>query len=654
MGAGRQADGEGVRAVSVSPPESSRLRLGVLGVVIVSLFAALFSRLWYLQVMDAATFQATATANSIRIVHTEAPRGRILDSQGRVLVDNRSSLAVTVSRAEFTKNAADVLPRLAALLGVSDIELQRRIDDSRFTPYKPVPVQENVSEGVVLYIKEHQADFAGVDALALADRTYPNGTLAAHLLGYAGEINDTELKARPHGGDNGYRLGDSVGKSGVELAYEDDLRGTPGATKLEVDARGDILHILNTVPPVQGHDVQLTINIDVQRFVEDSLAQGLDVTRRAFDKTTKKNFAAPAGAAVVLDPRDGSVLAMASNPTYDPAAFVNGIKPELFKALQDPASHLPLNDRAIAGLYAPGSTFKLVTAIAALTKGLINPNYSVNDTGSLTVGNRIFYNAGKRAYGPVSLRRALVVSSDVFFYTLGAKFWGPNARGSFGETPIQDTGHQLGLGERTGILLPTEARGRLSTPDIRKRLHDGNPKAFPEGGWFPGDNVNLSIGQGETVVTPLQLGTAYATFANGGTVFQPRVASRVMNQDGSPVHAVAPIATRKVDIPAPVRTPILQGLEGAVADPAGTAHTAFAGFSAFSVAGKTGTAQVVGKQDTAVFCAFAPVENPQYVVAVFMEEAGFGGAAAAPVARRILDGLAGKPLTPVQLAGGVD
>ena len=600
--------------MSTAAPETSRLRLAVVGVVVASLFAALFSRLWYLQVMDAPTLKVRADQNRVRIVHQEAPRGRILDRRGRPLVDNRVALAVTVSRAEFRAGAEGALPRLAALLGMSPEELNRRINDPKYSPYKPVPVALGVSKDTLVYIKEHRADFPGVDALALAQRTYPHNALASHVLGYVGEITDAELKERQ---GRGYRLGDSIGKSGVEQGYESDLRGAPGLTKLEVDARGNVLGTLGSQDAVQGHDLQLTVDLDVQQLVEDSLSLGLDAARHTFDKdSTKRNFEAPAGAAVVLDPRDGSLLAMASVPAYNPSDFVNGIRGDVFAGLQDPASHFPLNNRAIAGLYAPGSTFKLVTALAGMKDGVITPATSYNDTGSLRVGNRIFFNAGKRSYGRVNLTHAITVSSDVYFYTLGAAFW--NERGQLGDDAIQTTAHQLGLGERSGIALPTEAKGRISDPATRKRLHDANPKAFPEGHWFAGDNVNLAIGQGETVVTPLQLALAYATFANGGAVFEPRVAARVLNQDGSLVRDVPPNTVRKVDLPPAVRYPILAGLKGAVADPSGTAHSAFAGFNAFPVAGKTGTAQVVGKQDTAVFVCFAPADNPQYVVAVFM------------------------------------
>jgi penicillin-binding protein 2 len=622
-------------------PDSSRLRLGVLGVVVLSLFAALLVRLWYLQVMASDQYQAVST-NSVRLVTTEAPRGRILDRNGVELVRNRISDVVTVDRNDLPMRP-DVKSRLALILGISSDELQRRIESKRYSVYKPVPIARDVPKEKLIYVREHASEFPGVANTRLTEREYTQGELAAHVLGYTAEINSDELAARKRL-RRGYKPGDTIGKTGVELSFENDLRGQPGIEELEVDAAGRVLRTLNSRPPVPGHDVRLTIDINVQRMVETALADGLAAARQGQDRQHKKHFLAPAGAAVVLDPRDGSVLAMASNPTYDPSIYVDGSVAE-FKRLQDPALHAPLNDRASEGLYAPGSTFKLVTSIAALSKGLISPNTTVDDKGSIKIGNQIFRNAGSAPHGRVRLDRALTVSSDVFYYSLGEKFW--NARGRYGETAIQDTAHDLGLGD--GI-------GRVPDPEIRKRLHDSNPKAFPNGGWFPGDNANLAIGQGEMAITPLQLGNAYATFANGGTLWAPRLGTEIIDADGSKVRDVAPRAIRHLDLPPTLRSPILAGLMGAVSDPKGTAHGAFIGFpyDRMPLAGKTGTAEVTNKQDTALFTAFGPATNPQFEVTVLLEEAGFGADAAAPVARRIFDGLIGEPLKPIARAGGAD
>lgn len=623
--------------------------MGILGVIVVSLFAAMLARLWYLQVLAAPTLSVEAQNNSLRVVATEAPRGRILDRNGKVMVDNRVVNAVTLSRDDAERQP-EILARLAPVLGVSVDDLTKRVRDDRFSPFKPVPLVEDVPKAKLIYLKEHHSEFPGVDAVQLTKRNYPNGTVAAHLLGYVGQINDTELAAHKEG----YKPGDTIGKSGVEQAYEADLRGRPAVERLEVDSKGDVLRTLDAQPAVQGHDLQLSIDLDVQALAEESLQQGLEAARFSYDRLTGERFVAPAGSVVVLDPNNGGVIAMASNPIFDPKDFVDGISQAKFAQLQDPAGYFPLNNRALQGLYAPGSTFKLVSGLAALEKGLIQPRDTVVDTGSITVGGQIFRNALSKPNGRIDLARAMTVSSDVFFYDIGKRFW--EARDNYGTAAVQEVARKLGMGTPTGIELPFEGLGRVPDPDSRKATHDANPSVFPTRDWFTGDNMNLSVGQGELVVSPVQLANAYATFANGGTIYAPRVASAVLDSSGQVVRKIDTQAVRTVDLPAAVRAPILAGFQGAIADPDGTAFPAFEGFplAGFPVAGKTGTAEVAGKQDTALFTAFAPANAPQYQITVVMEQSGFGAAAAAPVARRVLEKLAGSDPDPVSRVGGSD
>ena len=619
------------------------MRLAVLGVVVLSLFAALQARLLYLQVMDSQNFVEAAATNQIRLVYEPAPRGRILDRDGQVLVENRVANVVAVRRDEAERNP-EMVDRLGALLRLERSELMDRINDVRFSPFAPVPVAQEVDESTLVYILEHQDDFPGVRATRVAERKYPHGALGAHVLGYVGQATKEELDPRR---DEGYRDGDEIGKSGVERTYEEHLRGDAGVTKLEVDARGLVIGApLGEQPPKPGLDVQLTIDLDVQRVTEESLLKGLTAARNLRDREERKPFVAPAGAAVVLDARDGSVVAMASYPTFEPASFADGISVEAFRALNDPVNHFPLNNRAIQGQYSPGSTFKLMTSIAAMRTGVIDARTTFLDQGSFRLrncrGDRcVFRNAGGVPHGRVNVARALTVSSDVFYYTLGASFW--TQRDRLGD-PIQAAARDLGFGELTGIPLLGEKRGRVPDPESRRRLHEANPQAFPNGQWRTGDNVNLAIGQGEMAATPLQLAQAYAVFANGGTHYEPRLASRVVNRDGDVQAEFGPKVKRRVEIPADIRAPILAGLRGVVEDGKGTARGAFASFplSSYPVAGKTGTAQVFDKQDTALFVAFAPADDPQYVISVVMEESGFGGTVAAPVARRIIDVLSGK------------
>jgi len=360
---------------------------------------------------------------------------------------------------------------------------------------------------------------------------------------------------------------------------------------------------------------------------------------------------------LVLDVKDGSVTAIASYPTFDLPALADGVSTQEAEMLFSAGTGAPFTNRAIQGQYAPGSTWKLVTADAAIRSGLIGPDFKVDDKGVYTLPGDctgrgcIKRNAGSKAFGTVDMRRSLTVSSDVYYYTIGADLW--IQRDRFGPTPIQDVAVDLlGFGQTTGVPLPSEARGRVITPALAAELNAENPTAYPEGGWYTGQNTNLAIGQGALAVTPIQIANAFGTYANGGTRFSPNIASRVQTQDGDVVKEMSPRVAAKVDIPPHIRQPILEGLTGVVAGEQGTAYNAFAGFplAQYGIAGKTGTAQVGNKQDNALFAAFGPTADPRHVVTVVMEQAGFGATSAAPVARRIFGTLSGlEPDAPVQL-----
>ena len=621
--------------------DSSRLRLGVLGMVVLSLFCALLARLWYLQVLASPTLAVEAQLNSVAVVYAEAPRGRILDRNGKVLADNRVVLALVADREEVARRP-ESLDRLAGLLGVPRAVLDANIADERFSRFKPVPVVIDVPKDKLIYVREHQGDFPGIEGLQLTERVYPNGTMAAHVLGTVGAINDDELGPRKAAG---YKAGDTIGKSGIELTYEDDLRGEPEIAKLEVDAVGRVQRSLGRQPAVQGNDIRLSIDIDIQRAVEESLDQGIQLARKSTDFFSGKPFIAPGGSAVVTDPRDGSVLAMASNPTFNPNEFTNGISIARFAELNDPAGHYPLNNRAIQGLYAPGSTFKLATSMAALKAGLITPRDTYNDQGAYTVtGERssTFTNARGARNGLVNVSKALTVSSDVFYYWLGERFW--DNRGKLGQAAIQDVARSMGMGEYSDIDLPFESNGRVSDPAGRAKLHKDYPDAFPYPEWYTGDNLNIAVGQGDTAITPLQLANAYAAFVNGGTLFAPRVGQAVLDRQGQQVRTVDARVIRRNEVASAMLEPLFSGFLGVVADPTGTGFGAFSGFpqAAFPVAGKTGTAEVGGKQDTSLFTAYAPANAPRYVISVVLEEAGLGASAAAPVARRVFEAIAVK------------
>lgn len=648
--------------------DSPRYRLAVLAVVILALFAALFARLWFLQVLTSDTFELQAESNRIRPVQVEAPRGRILDRNGTVLVDNRVSTVVTVDRVIFNAldddDAAAMLNRLADEMSrygspATVEQLVDRVNDVRYSQYAPVPVAEDVTEELKIYVEEHSDVFPSVAVERTAVRRYAYGTRGAHLIGYVGEINDTELEDRVDKPKT-YERGDHIGKTGVERIYEDDLRGTPGRTVYEVDAQGRPVRILEDLsrPPIPGDDVWLTVDITTQSIAEDLLKDALDAARNRPPTGDNLPNEAPGGSVVVTDPQDGSVLAMASYPTYDPSDFVNGISSARYAFLADEDGPGPLNNRAIQGQYAPGSTFKLISGYAALASGLREPDTPYFDTGSHTLenceGQCTFRNAGSKAYGTVDLQRSITVSSDAYFYSIGEDFW--NARGRLGEEAFQESARLFGFDQETGVPLPSEQDGRIPTPEQRKVQYDANPGAFLERNWFTGDNVNMAIGQGDVAVTPLQLANSYATFANGGTRYAPNIATKI-TRAGSENTVKRTFEARingNIDLPAEWRDPLMQGLLGVTASGSGTAFGTFQGFplAEFPVAGKTGTAQVNGKADTAVFAAFGPVPDPRYQVAVILEESGFGGTAAAPVARKLFDQFAGVAEPPELQPGG--
>jgi penicillin-binding protein 2 len=641
---------------------NSHLRLSIVGVIVMALFSALFVRLWFLQVGAGGGAEAAATSNRIRVVEEPAIRGRILDAKGRVLVGNRVADVITFDRSARVKgdDRKAVIGRLGELLGVSAKSIKKTINDPGIAAFAPVPLAIDVPIETISFIAEHKEDFPGIETERLTIREYPNGRLAAHLLGYIGEINEEELEARR---GQGYRPGDKIGKAGVEQMFESELRGEPRVLRLEVDSRGRVVSVHEDRPAVPGKDVQLTIDLDIQRIAEESLRQGMEGARQMQDPNAEQGFQtynAGAGSVVVLNARDGSVAAMASAPDYDPAAFTNGIPRETFAEFENEDSNFPLLNRAVQGQYAPGSTFKLISALAGLNSDLITPGHTVNDQGYLDVGDLRFENARGKKHGTVDLPRALTVSSDVYFYEIGRDLWqryntevnenGGSAKQGYA---IQDTATEFGFGAPTGIGLSAEATGRVPDQQFKEDFNRTNPdleERRVNSLWLPGDSVILAIGQGDLLVTPIQLANAYATFANGGTRYTPRLASALLeprtgHEEAPPevYRQLAPQRVGQLDIDPEARSAIMLGLAGVTVNARGTANGAFQGFEG-STAGKTGTAEVVGKQDTSLFVGMNPLENPQYVTLAIVEEAGFGSAVAAPIVRRVMEALNGNLL----------
>jgi penicillin-binding protein 2 len=652
----------------VSTPDGSAgaappLRTAVVGIVTFSLFAALFARLYYLQILQPLEVAEVKGGQLLRTVPFETKRGRILDRNGKLLVDSREAIAITLDRRAYEDVSDDerdaTFERLARALNrfgvpIKAADIENRLADPRFDPLEPVPIAEDVSVQTEISLLERTRDFPGIGSARSWLRTYPNGPVAAHVLGYVGAADEGDLEAKATSAKP-YVPGDEIGKGGVEAMFEDSLRGTPGSRVIEVDARNVEIDERGVVAGKAGDDLVLSLDLDLQRDTEVLLQRALeDARKRPKRKPEDPDARAQAGAAVVLDAKTGEVLAIASYPTYNPADFVGGISAFRFAQLNDPAARYPLNDRAVTSAYAPGSTFKPFTAYAAVTSGLLDPNFAYRDTGTYTVldcesegaSGCVFPNPGREPHGEVDLRRSLVVSSNTYYYRLGDLFW--NHRNQFGERPIQDAAEQFGFGAPTGVQLAGEGEGLIPDPKTRKARHEANPEAFPFGDWYSGENVNIAVGQGDVLVTPLQLANAYATLANGGNRMQPSIARHLLDgQTAAVTRAFEPQVVAQVPLPANLRDSIISGLAGVVSDEDGTAHDGFAGFplDRFSVAGKTGTAEVSPgpdqkpRADTSIFAAFGPVEDPRYVVVAVLEESGFGGVAAVPLVRQIFERL---------------
>ncbi|MBX7070877.1 MAG: penicillin-binding protein 2 [Microthrixaceae bacterium] len=675
----------------------SPLSLAVIGVICVALFASLFVRLYYLQIIDHQTFQVQSKAVHFRTKHEEGPRGRILDRNGKVLVDNQVVVVVgidkEIARGEGLGNgdATDseeelakrkkVFQRLAGVLTQQGVPrkvtaIEAIYTDVRYGPNDFLPiVDEGVSEELKTYLAERHEEFPGIIAKARTIRVYPYGQLAAHILGYVGQIIPEELErsdikahgtpAKPAGPDaKPYALDDQIGKSGVERAFEQYLRGTPGDTVIQVDARGQSLGIVKEPKLRQGDDLWLTIDIDKQALVEQRLREEIQARSNCPDASDCR---AKEGSAVLINPQNGQVEAMASYPTFDPSELVNGISTDLWESLNSKENGKRMLNRATAEGYAPGSTFKLVTTHAALSENVITPEDVYEDKGyyaleGCTSGKCEFQNAGRERLGAVNLQRALTVSSDTYFYRIADLLW--RGRAAFGDTPIQDSAKLFGFGQKTGINLPSESAGLIGTPEWLQTVYDKNPKLWDHGKWTVGDNINTSIGQGLVNATPLQLANAYATFANGGTRYVPQIALRVtrpksLAKAAGGIANVDLIKTFEPQVAGTLQFPdqhqyevVYAGLQGVASAGSGTASDAFDAYPTAwaTVAGKTGTAEVDKKADTSLFVGFGPAtgfEPVQYVMSAVIPEGGFGGEAAAPLVASVFQRISRGEVPPV-------
>jgi penicillin-binding protein 2 len=660
------------------PPMTPQLalRVAIVGSVALALFAIIFFRLWFLQVLSGEQYVRAATVNRVRNVAVPAQRGEILDRTGNVLVDSRQALAVQITPTDLPTSVAaqhGLFRRLAVVLGFSPRATRCRIPTGSVTvgkryvetyrtehlaripcdvikqlailPYANVTLKTDVPRQVQYYLAERQQSFPAVVVQKIYVRNYPLGGLAAQLFGTVGPINGQEIASKAYRGISQNAI---IGQSGLEAAYDQFLRGTDGQQRVTVDALGRPTGEATLTPPVAGHNLSLSLSESLQRVGQNALQQSII-----------SNYPATGGSFVAMNPQDGSVYAMGSLPTFNPKVFTGNLSERTYKQLTSTASHEPLLNRAIASTGPTGSTFKPITATAALESGNWTVGSTYDDTGSFQDGALTLHNAGNASYGSLDLRNALRVSSDTFFYNLGARTNVANPLATPQGGPLQTWARRFGIGRATGIDIPGESSGTLPSPafrESRNRLESqcdsatgpfkGKPKHTPGGcgiadgtnrPWSIGDNVNLAVGQGDVQATPLQLAVVYAALANGGTIVRPHVGESIQNQDGTVLQNINPPASRHIPINPIYLETIRQGLRDAASQPGGTSAAVFSNFPE-QVYGKTGTAQYNGQNDYSWYACFVPATatTKPIVVVVHVEQGGFGAVAAAPVAREIL------------------
>ena len=610
-------------------PQGSRLylRVAVVGGVAVVLFAVLFFRLWNLQVLDGDKYLAEAKNNRTREFKVIAPRGDILDRDGNVLVDNRTSLALQLNTTKLPEDPAEERAELARLGELSHMSLRkvrRTIAESEeVAAGAPVTLRRDVGYDLVAYIEENQDEFPGVAVQRVFVRHYPDGTLAAHVLGNVSEISEEELKEARY---KNLEPGDEIGQAGVEDTYDRYLRGDPGLTRIQVNALGEPTPggQLDSTPPTPGDSLKLTIDEEVQSAGEAALsARGLP------------------GAFISMNIDTGEILAMGSNPTYDPSDLIEPSQQKVNELYRDPIL-APLVNRATEGAYPTGSIFKIITALAALENGQITPDETVVDNGQIKVGTQTFQNAGGVAHGAVEMRRALQVSSDVYFYLLGLDMWKTNE--------LQEWAHKLGIGRPAGLDLPEEGATLLPSKQWRDQLFK---EELTERPWSAGDNIQLATGQGDLQTNPLQMAIAYAALGNGGKIVTPHVGLEVEDAAGRALKEFEPKVRRKFHVDGGYRDVILEGLHLAAQEGEGTAAGVFGGFP-IPIAGKTGTAERPGHADQSWFAALSPYPNPRIVTIATVEEGGFGAESAAPAVLDILEAIYKKRAAAVSSAGGAE
>lgn len=603
---------------------STALRIAILGGTALVLFGVLIARLWFLQVIGGQAYAKQAEDNRIRVVKEQAPRGLITDRTGKVvLAQNRPGWDVVAHPLELMPpRRLGVLKKLQPVLKVSLAGMRRKMTYAQHnTPYDGVVLASDVDRDVQIAFAEHAREFPGVSLERSYVRTYPEGVLGAHVLGYTGRITDTTLAQYRK---RGYVGNETIGVSGVEYEYESYLKGEKGERRVEVDAAGDPVGrgTVSASPAVSGDTLKLSIDVPTQKALEAQLAF------RVNDSPT-----ADGAAGVALDPKTGQVLAMASYPTYQPEAYVAGKDGLVNRYLHDARN--PMLGRAWQGMYPPGSTFKAVTLTSALQLGLVGPGQALPSPSKLTLYKTEFHNFRDEYYPDLTPPEAMEVSSDTVFYRLGASFYERYRKD--GVQVQQAWARKFGFGGQTGVDLPGENPGRVPTSDYKKTHFASD---LDNNYWKPGDDINMSIGQGYFEATPLQMAVAYAAIANGGTVLTPSVAQEITSPTGQVVRRpAAALPRRNLNLSATTLNTVREGLYRAALGGMGTAREVFQPVLAqdqIAIVGKTGTAENPPKTDHSWFVAYGPYTDPKIVVAIVVEHGGTGATAAAPAVCRTM------------------
>ncbi|MCS0638097.1 penicillin-binding protein 2 [Streptomyces sp. LP05-1] len=660
-------------------PETGRtprvqIRLIVIQVLVFSLLLTLGGRLWYLQIRQGKEYTDEARSNHVQQVVQPAVRGSILDARGVPLADNETRLVVSASRTELLKMKDDgkaVLTRLAGVLGMKPKEVRDkvRLCDAKTpqpcwngSPFQPIPVTNKATTQQALTIRERAEDFPGITAEPAAVRRYaaPGKSRTAQVLGYLSPVTDQEIQEAKNT-DSPFLRSDQVGRSGLERTYDKALRGKAGVTRYEVDNLGRVLGEAESDPGRPGSNVVTSIDARVQAVAEYELDAAMKAARKEPDRNTGTNYKADSGAVVVMESKTGRIVAMASMPDYDPNAWVGGISAKDYARMTGKESNLPLLNRAIQGQAAPGSIFKVVPTTAA-----VNAGYPFNGTypcpSSYSIGSQVFKNFESQGHGSITLGRALEVSCDTVYYGLSHKEWQKDG----GMKPKKDakdwfykTAHQFGLGAETGIDLPNEVKGRVPDRRWKQSFWETNKawwcKNGKKGGDYvqqlsyenclegnlmrAGDSVNYSIGQGDTLVTPIQMAVIYGAISNGGTLWNPTVGKAIVSPDGKQVEEIKPTAHGRLPMDAKTRD-LMDGALAGVAE-RGTAAWRFGQVGwpqkKIPMHAKTGTAEVYGKQTTSWFATY----TKDYTVVMTIAQGGTGSGASGPAVRNIYDALYG-------------